>query len=436
MVTAQAPSSVAAVDVLGASGPAAVVALAVVTLAAVVGARRGLLRGLLPPIAAVALGAAAATAFGALLPPRPSAPAVAAAAGGVVAVWLTASVTLTRLARRLRAVTTPGAGPRPGVVVDRVVGSLAAALVAAVAAAAIFGPARIGAAAPAGSASWPTLLATERPLRSMADALTRLTAPYRTLYDLLRQSAGGEATVSPGPVTYPTAHAVPGTRPRSAPLAPGTVRPGAAITSAVRAAARSVVRITGDAPACSQLQEGSGFVVAPHSVLTNAHVVQGLTAPRVQVDGAGPRYRAHVVYDAPGIDLAVLDVPGLPAPPLRLAPALLRTGTPVTAAGFPLDGPLRLTAGTVTGAQEVTGPSVGRAAAEPRPAYVLAITVRPGNSGGPLLAPDGTVAGVVFATGTAGPPTGYAITAAQAIALVHAADGAVTPVDTGTCTRR
>ena len=39
--------------------------------------------------------------------------------------------------------------------------------------------------------------------------------------------------------------------------------------------------------------------------------------------------------------------------------------------------------------------------------------VEPGNSGGPLLSPDGTVYGVVFAAAVGMPDTGFALTAAR-----------------------
>ena len=45
-----------------------------------------------------------------------------------------------------------------------------------------------------------------------------------------------------------------------------------------------------------------------------------------------------------------------------------------------------------------------------REIYQVRAVVRPGNSGGPLLAPDGTVYGVVFAAATNEPETGYVLT--------------------------
>src|SRR5215475_3540904 len=39
----------------------------------------------------------------------------------------------------------------------------------------------------------------------------------------------------------------------------------------------SIVKITGDAPSCARILEGSGFVISPQHVLTNAHIVAGIT---------------------------------------------------------------------------------------------------------------------------------------------------------------
>jgi len=110
---------------------------------------------------------------------------------------------------------------------------------------------------------------------------------------------------------------------------------------AVTAALDSVVKVTGIAAECRRGQEGSGFVVAPERVLTNAHVVSGLGEVTVQVRGAGPGLRGSVVHFDPARDLAVIAVPRLTAPALQLGAELGRSDDAVIA-GFPLDGPLRV----------------------------------------------------------------------------------------------
>jgi S1-C subfamily serine protease len=205
------------------------------------------------------------------------------------------------------------------------------------------------------------------------------------------------------------------------------------VTAAVRADAQGIVRVTGVAPACSLEQEGSGFVVSPDHVVTNAHVVHGLRFPRVQVGGNGYRYPARVVFYDPGVDLAVLEVPGLPARPLPLSTVPLATGRAAVAAGFPLDGPLTLSTGSIQRQGLDAGPPVGGAPTRERPVYQLSVVVRPGNSGGPLIAPDGRVVGVVFARGSSRTPIGFAITSQAALAEVQPALAATQRVSTGAC---
>ena len=247
---------------------------------------------------------------------------------------------------------------------------------------------------------------------------------------------GGSATPPAGATSAPSRAArghhgaAPGTPTASAGSRTSTANP---LTAAVRADAGSIVRVTGIAAACSQEQEGSGFVVSASHVVTNAHVVQGLRVARVQIAGAGRRYPARVVFYDPTIDLALLDVPGLPARPLPISTGSTAPGTGVVAAGFPLGGPLRLSTGTVQAEGLEAGPAVGSVPPRRRPIYQLSVVVKPGNSGGPLLTSDGQVVGVVFARGGTRTPTGFAITAATAFDDVRAALTATRPVNAGTC---
>src|SRR2546430_1696565 len=80
---------------------------------------------------------------------------------------------------------------------------------------------------------------------------------------------------------------------------------------------RSIVMIEGSSATCPA-GEGSGFVFAPHHVLTNAHVVAATTGAVVTA-GRHAHYRARVVYFDPRRDIAVLYVPGLHARPLHFA---------------------------------------------------------------------------------------------------------------------
>src|SRR4051795_12704344 len=85
----------------------------------------------------------------------------------------------------------------------------------------------------------------------------------------------------------------------------------------VGAVSGSVVKVSGIAPSCSRQIDGSGFVYAQERVMTNAHVLAGVTNPKVEAEGE--EYDATPVYVDPETDIAVLDVPGLPQVPLNFA---------------------------------------------------------------------------------------------------------------------
>jgi len=205
-----------------------------------------------------------------------------------------------------------------------------------------------------------------------------------------------------------------------------------AISRAVAAAARSIVKINGVAESCSRGQEGSGWVVSPERVVTNAHVVAGVTFVHVRVGGAGRSYAARVVVFDPKRDLAVLSVPGLGAEPLVQGTALRRADGAVVA-GFPLDGPYRVDSARVRDVLTARGADIYGNPGVTRKVYSLFARVQPGNSGGPLLSPGGDVVGVVFAKSLDDDSTGYALTLDEARPVLSEARGSSTPVSTGGC---
>jgi S1-C subfamily serine protease len=175
-------------------------------------------------------------------------------------------------------------------------------------------------------------------------------------------------------------------------------------------AQRSIVKVVGTAPGCSKVLEGTGFVFAPHRVMTNAHVVGGVDEPTVQIGGEGRLYDAKVVLYDWQRDIAVLDVPALRAPALRFTESDARRGDGAIVAGFPENGAFDVRAARLRGRIQASGPDIYHRSTVQRDVYSLFATVRQGNSGGPLLTPDGRVYGVVFAKSLDDANTGYALT--------------------------
>jgi S1-C subfamily serine protease len=195
-------------------------------------------------------------------------------------------------------------------------------------------------------------------------------------------------------------------------LAVGPPNSAVLASAGLQGARAGIVKIEGVAPSCSERIEGSGFVYAPDHVLTNAHVVAGVTqGPDVITNGGGQLSGRVVLYD-PQRDLAVLYVPGLSANSLSFAPQA-KIGANAIVAGYPLDGPFTPAAARIGAIEQATSPDIYQTAQVTRQIYSIRAVVKPGNSGGPLLSPGGQVYGVVFAAATSVEDTGYALTAAE-----------------------
>jgi S1-C subfamily serine protease len=193
----------------------------------------------------------------------------------------------------------------------------------------------------------------------------------------------------------------------------------------------SIVKIQGVASSCSLKIEGSGFVISPQHVLTNAHVVAGVTGGPVVFAKDG-QYDAKVVLYDPERDVAVLDVPGLPERPLKFA-AEAPPGASAIVGGYPLNHSLTLVAARIGLSVLATGPNIYGTDVVNRHIYPIRAPIEPGNSGGPLLARDGRVYGVVFAASTAIPNRGYALTAGEVGRDVSAGSHRYAAVSTQRC---
>ena len=185
---------------------------------------------------------------------------------------------------------------------------------------------------------------------------------------------------------------------------------GGQVVSRARA---GTVKIVGIAPSCRQELEGSGFVVSPERVMTNAHVVAGTRRLTVESE-SGEQLTARVVLFDYNNDVAVLDVPGLTAPALAFADKQARTGDDAISLGVPGGGPFTATPVRVRNVIRLSGPNIYSSQQVRREVYTVRGQIRQGNSGGPLINSAGEVLGVVFgASEDPADETGFVLTADQ-----------------------
>jgi S1-C subfamily serine protease len=200
----------------------------------------------------------------------------------------------------------------------------------------------------------------------------------------------------------------------------------------IKSARKSIVKVEGAALSCRKALEGSGFVFAKEHVMTNAHVVAGVTDPTISVGGTGARLPGRVVLFDSRRDIAVIYVPGLDAPALHFDLSGTRRDSAV-AAGFPLNGPYSLAKARIREEINARGPDIYDAGTVDRDVFSIYAEIEPGNSGGPLLSPGGDVFGVIFAKSVESGETGYALTAKEVQPDAAKARTATDRVGTASC---
>jgi S1-C subfamily serine protease len=198
----------------------------------------------------------------------------------------------------------------------------------------------------------------------------------------------------------------------------------------VAATRPSVLKIRGVAPSCQKVLEGSGFVVSPNRVMSNAHVVAGSESVTVEADGQ--TYDASVVSYDPNADISLLDVPGLPSAPLQFDMQEAPTGTDAVVMGYPGGGDFTATPARIREVIQLNGPDIYHTTTVTREVYTIRGSVRQGNSGGPLIDRDGRVLGVVFGAAVDDVDTGFVLTATE-VATQMARVGNTQRVPTGAC---
>ncbi|TWP51435.1 MarP family serine protease [Lentzea tibetensis] len=212
----------------------------------------------------------------------------------------------------------------------------------------------------------------------------------------------------------------------------GPPNPQLAGSPVVKKLQTSVLKVRGRAPSCSRALEGTGFVISPERVMTNAHVVAGTNEVTVEV-GRGQFDATVVHYDAQ-LDVAILAVPDLDAQPLQFRTDEIQQGEDGIVLGYPLDGPYTPSEARIRERIPLLrGPDIYDAQTVTRDVYTVRAKVRSGNSGGPLVDPQGRVMGVVFGAAVDDQETGFVLTAQQVQSVVQKAPTMVRRASTQGC---
>ncbi len=238
---------------------------------------------------------------------------------------------------------------------------------------------------------------------------TPLTAPAEV--GPPKEAAAAEGPASATPAAAPQDPAPPEPRtatteaPTQAPI-PAPAAPAAAgFEDVADRAVRAAVRVEAGG------NTGSGFFVAPDTVLTNAHVVPGAWSVTIRRFDGSTR-AANVAASSPEVDLAVLRVlnPDATQPVLPLgSTSRVRSGQEVIAVGSPL-GVLQgsVTRGIVSAVRKVGGVTLVQTDA----------AINPGNSGGPLVTREGEVIGIATLTTASAQGLSFAVGIDHARALL------------------
>ncbi|MEO5678783.1 MAG: MarP family serine protease, partial [Acidimicrobiales bacterium] len=200
----------------------------------------------------------------------------------------------------------------------------------------------------------------------------------------------------------------------------------AAVLDQVKA---STLKIEGKA--CSRIQDGSGFVVARDTVVTNAHVVAGEKATEV-IRPNGTRVKAVVTLFDPARDLAVLRADGLGLSPLPIVDKTVGEGAEGAVLGHPGgQDPIAVAPSKVSRRVEAVGRDLYDRRSTTRDVFILAARLAPGYSGGPLVSNAGQITGVAFAIAPDRDGVSYALTDVELRAALTANRN--TPQSTGPC---
>ncbi len=197
-------------------------------------------------------------------------------------------------------------------------------------------------------------------------------------------------------------------------------------------AASSVFKVS--AATCGMTSVGTGFVVAPGYVVTNAHVVAGAGARGIRVSTDGGRILDAVpVFFDPNLDVALLRVVDVRGRGLTFASEDPERGAVGASLGYPGGGRLAIVPAAVSSRYSATGRDIYGQDKVRREILELRAEIDRGDSGGPLVLTNGTVGGIVFAEARTNEEVGYALSATEVWARIAPAIGRMAAVDLGEC---
>ena len=198
------------------------------------------------------------------------------------------------------------------------------------------------------------------------------------------------------------------------------------LTALFKRAESGIVRV--ETVSCDASGVGTGFLLSPTMVATVNHVVD--RAAVIGLIVGSQRASGTVIGTDAGHDLALVrsDKP-LTGFQFHFRTTAPQVGDQVAVIGFPEGQPLSLTHGDISGLdRSITVDGVPRSGLIQTDA-----AVNPGNSGGPMIAADGSVLGLVDALDTAANGIAYGIPAGQASPAMASWEAAPAPLPPAEC---
>jgi S1-C subfamily serine protease len=200
---------------------------------------------------------------------------------------------------------------------------------------------------------------------------------------------------------------------------------------AVSRTSKSVVKVSSFG--CGGYVSGTGFVLEGPIIVTNAHVIAGVTRPVVFYEGR--HFEAYPVYFNANLDVALLkltEYQQITAPPLKLTPKVLATDSTVAVIGYP-GGEYAELPGKVRDDIPTDSRNIYDMGLISRTLYVIQARIRNGSSGSPVVDSDGLVAGVIFSSAFESGEYAFAIKSSEIIAITNHHGGLSRRVGTGFC---